>query len=88
VEVSLDRPRLKLMPDLRRALAPCTLITPLILKHPTCLDCIAAKGGVTADEAKATLSLIAAFLKLYRELERCRDCGETKEIYSVHRLTS
>jgi hypothetical protein len=62
------------------------LITPLILKHPTCLDCIARKGGMTAGEAEATLEVIARVLKLYRESDRCRDCGETKRVYSVHRL--
>ena len=61
-------------------------ITALILDRPLCLECIAAKSGLTADQAEALLERIAAPWKLYREPARCRACGEIRRTYSVERL--
>jgi hypothetical protein len=59
------------------------IITPLILDRPTCLDCIARKAGVTLGEAVAALERIEDALKVYRQADRCRACGETTKVLSV-----
>jgi len=63
------------------------IITPLILDRPTCLDCIARKAGVTLGEAVVALERIEGALKVYRESDRCRACGETTKVLSARRST-
>lgn len=70
------------MPD------PVSAITPLILDRPTCLDCLAEKSGLTGAEVEAALALIGEALKVYQEPDRCRACGETKDVFSVKRRTA
>jgi hypothetical protein len=66
---------------------PVPLVIPMILDRPTCLDCIAAKNGITVREVEAALDVIADAIKVYRDAERCRVCGETKDVASVRRVT-
>jgi hypothetical protein len=61
------------------------LITPLVLDRPTCFQCIVEKAGVTPGEAAAAVEQITDALKVYRETDRCRVCGQTKEVLSVKR---
>jgi hypothetical protein len=64
-----------------------SIVTRLILDRPTCPDCIGKKSGLTTREVDATLGLIADALKVYREPDRCHVCDETREVFSVKRLT-
>ena len=54
-------------------LAP--LITALILDRPTCVDCIAAKSGLSSPRAALVIERISKVLTLHRQVGRCRACG-------------
>jgi hypothetical protein len=54
-------------------LAP--LITALILDRPTCVDCIAAKSGLSSTRAALVIERISKVLTLHRQVGRCRVCG-------------
>jgi hypothetical protein len=54
-------------------LAP--LVTALILDRPTCLDCIASKGGLSSRRTASVIERIARVLTLHRQIGRCRACG-------------
>jgi hypothetical protein len=54
-------------------LAP--LITALILDRPTCVECIAAKSGLSPERAAIVIERIAQVLTLHRQVGRCRACG-------------
>jgi hypothetical protein len=66
---------------------PVPFVAPMILDRPTCLDCIAAKNGITVREVEAALQVIADTVNVYRESDRCRVCGATKEIASLKQVT-
>ena len=63
------------------------IITALILDRPTCLECLVVKAGVTPGEAVAGLEQVANALRIYRETDRCRACGDTTEVLSARRAT-
>jgi hypothetical protein len=66
---------------------PVPFVVPMILDRPTCLECIATKNGITVREVETALSMIADTVKVYRNADRCRVCGETKDVASVRRVT-
>ena len=71
----------------------------LLVERPMCLDCIAAKAGVSPAEADRALTIIATHLPLQRHAtltmmatdlqlqrhatERCRACGNAGPVYSL-----
>jgi hypothetical protein len=55
----------------------------MILDRPTCLDCIAFKKSITLDEVKTALDAIADIVKVYRESDTCRVCGQLADVVSV-----
>lgn len=64
-------------------------VTTLIFeRRQMCLECIAHKARVSAEQARQSLETIAAAVKLYHEPACCRMCGESKPTYSVKRPQS
>ena len=62
------------------------VLTALILERPLCLDCITAKASMTEPDVDRGLARIGGVLVLRRfEHERCRTCGEVREVLSLER---
>ena len=61
------------------------LLTTLILERPLCAECIASKGGFTALDIEQGFNSVRGVLKLVETLDRCRACGELREVFSLAR---
>lgn len=61
------------------------LLTALILERPLCAECIASKSGLTASRIDQGFSSIRRALLLVEALDRCRACGELREVFSLAR---
>ena len=61
------------------------VITALILDRPMCLDCIGTKSGLIVAHVEMVIPRIAAALKLYREVARCRMCSAIAHVVSLER---
>jgi hypothetical protein len=63
-------------------------VTALVLDRPICLDCIALKSGVSVSEVETIVPKIAAAVKLYRDVTRCRACDGVARVLSMDRPRS
>ena len=61
------------------------LVTALILDRPMCVDCIAAKSGLSASALAATLVTVQTVLQLRSATDHCRACGATTTALSIDR---
>lgn len=63
------------------------LIAVLFHEAPTCLECAAAKSGLTVSQVNQYLTvIISPALQVVRlDNERCRVCGEARPVFSVRR---
>ena len=57
------------------------LLAVLIVERPLCVDCIAEKSGIVAEEVDPLLARIATRIAITSTVDRCRACGETKKVY-------
>jgi hypothetical protein len=57
------------------------LVAVLIIERPLCLNCIAQKSAIAADEVEPLLARIATKVAITSAVDRCRTCGETKKVY-------
>ena len=64
------------------------LLTALILERPLCAECIAVKGGLTAAEIEHGFNAVRRVLNLVETLDRCRACGELREVFALARRDS
>lgn len=65
--------------------ANAAVITTLLLDRPMCLDCVALKTELSLNEIDNYLTAIASRLELDRVIGRCRTCGNTGPVVSLHR---
>jgi hypothetical protein len=61
------------------------LIAVLILERPLCLNCVAEKSELTADEVKSYLSRVRRSVTVERGIDRCRSCDTFTAVYSLSR---
>jgi hypothetical protein len=61
------------------------LIAVLIVERPLCVDCVAEKSAIVAEEIERLLARIAARIAVTSAVDRCRACGETKKVYVASR---
>lgn len=61
------------------------LVTGLILERSLCIDCLATKAGLSPTAVERALAAIGTVMRLHREVDRCRACGETKDVVSIDR---
>jgi hypothetical protein len=58
------------------------LLAVLIIERPLCVDCIAEKSSIAAEqEVEPLLARIATRIAITSAVDRCRACGETKKVY-------
>jgi hypothetical protein len=57
------------------------LLAVLIIERPLCVDCIAEKSSIAAEQVEALLARIATRIAITSAVDRCRACGETKKVY-------
>jgi hypothetical protein len=53
----------------------------VLAKDTLCVDCIAEKSSIHADEIEPLLARIATKVAITSAVDRCRACGETKNVY-------
>jgi len=61
------------------------LLAVLIIERPLCVDCVAEKPAIRADEIEPLLARIATRIAITSAVDRCRACGETKKVYVSYR---
>ena len=61
------------------------LLAVLIVDRPLCVDCVAEKSAIVADEIEPLLARIATRIAITSAVDRCRACGETKKVYVAFR---
>jgi hypothetical protein len=62
------------------------LITVLILDHPMCLDCVAAKTEMGMPSVRAHLEHLGTIVTVRQDpYERCQACGNVGHTISIHR---
>jgi hypothetical protein len=61
------------------------LVTALIVDRPMCVDCMAAKSGLTASALAVTLTTVQTVLVLLSAVDRCRECGTVTAAFSIDR---
>ena len=59
------------------------VITSLIMDQPFCVACISAKAGVSEDEAKAILLILAESVLVVNASRRCPECELVRETFTV-----
>jgi len=64
--------------------ANAAIITAPLLYRPTCSDCIHARTDLSPKEIDNYLTAIATRLELHRVIGRCRVCGNTGPVFSLH----
>jgi hypothetical protein len=57
------------------------LLAVLIIERPLCVDCIAEKSSIAAEQVEPLLARIATRIAITSAVDRCRACGETKKVY-------
>jgi hypothetical protein len=61
-------------------------IAVLIIDRPLCLECIAAKTGMSAMSVKGYLERLETTVTVHRaHEERCRACGMIGDVFSLPR---